>query len=421
MDSSVDLIIAGAGLSGLLSLLHVQRKHPEWKIVVLEREPRVGGRLRSTTEGSWSCGLQAMGAELYEYVAQSCAGPEGGELQVQPARRESLGLLSALKLIDMPFKQFSAVEMARALGGTAAVRDWAIVDELLGRPEAEWPSNDQAFSQVWKGDRKSAALVVLEHLAHVWGFPELWSAPARTIVARAQLFQKGQWTGAWDELFEHIAKPMGETTRLETNAQIMAARYEEKMWSLASTQGSFRAPRLLVAQSPWEAILWLPKDLWPNPLLNLTSKAKPVSLVVLSDLLLEPCAELPNLLLIPAEDVQLVSEGRQMAFQATLNYELTVQAPAVVKAVKRLKRAKKKLQSALPSLQVSDAADHIALLPVGWSQAAIPQEQRWFDKIAMESLQKQHLAFCGDAYGGERDSDRNLIVSVEALRKAWQL
>ncbi len=415
MTETADLIIAGAGLAGLLSLRHLSEKYPTWKIVLLEREEQIGGRLRSTRDGNWNCGLQGIGADLFDYVSQALS-PED---LAQVKRFERAGVMTAQKISDFPFSQISAAEMARGLGGAAAARDWAPVEELFSTVLTDADAPEQAFSQVWKGDRKSAALVVLEHLGRLWGFPELNSAPGRSLIARAQQFRRGQWAAPWDQLFQRCLEACGEQLTVACGSQIMAARYEAKMWTVASTRGSFQAQRLLVAQSPWEAIAWLPKDFWPNSLLNLSSKAKAVSLLVLSDIVSAPCSQLPEVLLIPAEDVQVISQGQQIVYQATLNFELTVQAPAVVKAVKRLKRAKKKLHAALPELGPLSDTDHIALLPVGWAHAASPQEQRWFDKVDAQAIQKPHLGYCGDSYGGEADSDRNLMASVEALRRAW--
>ncbi len=201
-----------------------------------------------------------------------------------------------------------------------------------------------------------------------------------------------------------------------TQAQIMSAHFKEKEWHLATTQGEILGQRLVVAQNPWDASHWLGKDLWPSRLLNVSSKTKPVSMVILSLMRTSGADSLPETLLIPAEEVQVIADKKQICFQATLNYELTVQAPAVVKAVKRLKRAHKKLEQVYPDLQIS--GEHIALIPVAWAQAVTPSELRWNDKLEGSQYQKPHLAFCGDAYGAEFDCDLNLLGSLKALLEA---
>ena len=96
--------------------------------------------------------------------------------------------------------------------------------------------------------------------------------------------------------------------------------------------------------------------------------------------------------------------------QATLNFELTLSAPEVVKAVKRLRRARKKLLAAVPELKVD--GDHIALLPVAWGQPLAPNERKVMAKLADFKFQAKHLLFCGDAYGPHLEGDKNIIDSA---------
>jgi glycine/D-amino acid oxidase-like deaminating enzyme len=429
MQKPADVIIAGAGLAGLLTLCELSRRHPTWTFELVEREPWIGGRLRlsSREHGSWSCGLHAMGAELFDYV-QSVLQPDDTEILQSFHPREGFGVLAAQKISTAKGTSILAPEVAKAVGGTAATRDWNMLIELFakeagtvqqqGEEQGQELAQAHAFNQVWKGDKKSAALIVLEHLAHLWGVPELSPASAQILSARALQAAKGQWTGPWDRLFEPLIGDLRSQDRLivHTRAQIMAAKYEEKTWQLATTVGAIRGQRLVVAQSPWEATPWLPKDLWPSKLLNIASKTKPVSLVILSQHRTDNMVDLPQTLMIPAEEVQVQIDAHQICYQATLNFELTVQAPAVVKAVKRLKRARKKLETVNPELKTE--GEHIALLPVAWAQTVAPSEQRWLEKMDGANVQRSHLGYCGDAYGAEADSDRNLIASVKAVCEA---
>jgi len=419
MQKPADVIIAGAGLAGLLTLWELSRRHPTWTFQMIEREPWIGGRLRlsSRERGSWSCGLNIMGAELFDYV-QSLLQPSDSELVASFHPRQGFGVLAAQKISSVNGTSILAPAVAKAMGGTAATRDWNMLLELLEKEAATEQEHAQAFNQVWKGDKKSAALIVLEHMAHLWGVPELSPASAQILAARALQAAKGQWTGPWDRLFEPMIGDLRSQDRLflHTGAQIMAAKYENKTWQVATTVGAFEGERLVVAQSPWEATPWLPKDLWPSRLLNIAGKTKPVSLVILSQHRNDSAAELPQTLMIPAEEVQVQIDARQVCYQATLNFELTVQAPAVVKAVKRLKRARKKLESCCPELKTE--GEHIALIPVAWAQTVAPAEQRWNEKMDGANVQRSHLGYCGDAYGAEADSDRNLIASVQAVCEA---
>jgi glycine/D-amino acid oxidase-like deaminating enzyme len=416
MQKPADVIIAGAGLGGLLTLCELSRRHPTWTFELVEREPWIGGRLRLTSRehGTWSCGLHAIGAELFDYV-QSVLQTEDAEISQAFHPRQGFGVLAAQKITTAKGTSILAPEVAKAMGGTAATRDWGMLLELLEKEAGSEQDQAQAFNQVWKGDKKSATLIVLEHLAHLWGVPDLSPSSAQILAARALQASKGQWSGPWDRLFEPLIADLRSQDRLivHTRAQIMAAKYEEKTWQLATTVGAVTGQRLVVAQSPWEATPWLPKDLWPSRLLNIASKTKPVSLVILSQHRTDNAADLPQTLVIPAEEVQVQIDAQQICYQATLNYELTVQAPAVVKAVKRLKRARKKLEAVNPDLKTE--GEHIALLPVAWAQTVAPSEQRWLEKMDGANVQRSHLGYCGDAYGAEADSDRNLIASVQAV------
>lgn len=406
MEDSCDVIIAGSGLAGLLALSRLSREKPDWTFTLLEREPWHGGRMRPSleSEGSRSCGLQSASSELYDFV-MGTLGPQNANELIQPLK--SFGVMIGQKIQELRFEQLTTVDMARAIAGGAATKDWAAIEQILGAERSE-----DAFNQLWKGDRKSAALVPLEQLAHFWGVPELTGSSIRPLQNGFRDARKGLWTGRWDLLFDEMLSTLRFENRLKVfnRAQIMSAKYEEKTWTVSSTNGTFNSPRMLVAQSPWEAILWLSKDLWPSRLINIASKTKPVSLVMLSEL--NPFQGLPDVLFVTAEDVQVISLPGQICFQAPLNYELTVQAPAVGKTIKRLKRARKKLSLVYPELG-PEGAEHMALLSVGWTHSIHPPEYKWFEKLDATHVQKKHLGFAGDCIGAEGSGDLNLITSVQ--------
>ena len=49
-----DLVVVGAGLAGLLSLLRLRSLYPEWNILLLEKENKPLGRLRQDTSQGFS-------------------------------------------------------------------------------------------------------------------------------------------------------------------------------------------------------------------------------------------------------------------------------------------------------------------------------------------------------------------------------
>ncbi len=407
MTDSSDVIIAGSGLAGLLALSRLSREKPDWTFTLLEREPWHGGRMRPSLqeEGSRSCGLQSGTQELYQFVLESLGLDDASEY-LRPLR--SVGVMTGQKIQEIAYEDITSSVMARAIAGAAATKDWAKVEELLGAEEL----SEDAVNQLWKGDKKSAALVPLEQLAHYWGVPELQGSSIRPLQSGYRAAKQGMWTGRWDRLFDELISELRASNRLKliTRAQIMTAKNEDKTWTLSTTAGVFQGSRLLVAQSPWEAVLWLPKDNWPSRLINIASKTKPVSLVMLSEL--SPVKGLPDILFVTAEDVQIFHLEGQICYQTPINYELTVQAPAVGKAVKRLKRARKKLAQIFTDL-APEGAEHLALLSVGWTHSIHPPEYKWFEKLDAAHIQKPNLAFAGDSIGAEALADLNVIQSVK--------
>ena len=108
----------------------------------------------------------------------------------------------------------------------------------------------------------------------------------------------------------------------------------------------------------------------------MASKVKPVSAVTLTERIEKSAAgDLPDIIMIPAEGVQAIrSSEDEITFQATIDFEISVQAPEVVKAVKRLRRARKKLLAARAGCMSEN--ERIALVTVAWGQSAVVSETR---------------------------------------------
>src|SRR5690606_26007705 len=154
-------------------------------------------------------------------------------------------------------------------------------------------------------------------------------------------------TGKWDKAFQAMADRLAATDNVTilTNCMILKADLQDGCWNVDTEEGSFVGKSLVVAQSPWEALNWLAKPLWPSEILSMAIKTKATSVVVLTESITAfGDHEIPEVVLIPAESVQvIVTEEQEICYQATLDFEVSLQAPDVVKAVKRLKRARKKL------------------------------------------------------------------------------
>ena len=77
-----------------------------------------------------------------------------------------------------------------------------------------------------------------------------------------------------------IREDLGEDA-VRTGCQIVGGKFADGKWQLSTSRGLFRSPRLIVAQSPWEASRWLDAGLQPTPFKVTALKTQPVSLLVL--------------------------------------------------------------------------------------------------------------------------------------------
>lgn len=411
-----DAVIAGGGLAGMMMAAKLRQAYPSKNLLILEKAEDIGGRLRrhDKTACSWSSGLRGLSGELFQYWDKVMRlNAEGADLPMfQPREQRRLGVLLAGKVKEMDRCQAFSPEGAKVFAGAAAMRDWQNVSELLEMEKKELKPLQQNFASAFKGNKRSPAAVVLENLSKLWGVPDLWSCQTKVLLQLAAGQAQPSYTGDWEDAMHELLKGEGAQTTLKLQCRVLAARFSEGQWLIETEQGQFTSEALVVAHSPWEAMQWLPKDHWPSALMGLITRTKPVSLVVLSETLIsDSTEELPDIVLIPAEGVQALISSATISFQATLDYELTMQAPAVVKAVKKLKRARKKFFDAFQDLQGKD--EYLALLPVAWTHITQPNERRWAQKLEGDQWQSEHLVFCGDAYGAHYHGDLNFIHSCD--------
>lgn len=415
-----DVMIAGAGIAGLLAAHKICTTSPNLRVALLEKEPCLGGRMVMGGQSSqYGYGFHSVTPRLYEFWNQALkSDPEADDLpSLVNTRLTRAGILAGNKLTEFDTADLCNERGARALGGLAASRQWSEVNQLMAAEN----SFDETFADVWKAPRKSPATLVLETYSQGFGITNIWETSPGGIAERASSFTSHMYAGDWQKAFDALVKPLidrGQLT-LHTNARIIDAEFfkEQNTWTVDTAQGSFQASSLIVAQPPWTASQWLPKNFWPSQLATIISKTKPVSAVILSTPVESgDVSDLPQLVFIPAEGVQATISAKEIVFQATIDYEMSVVAPDVVKAVKRLKRAHRKLIAALPELKTG--LEHVALMPVSWAQSPTLSERKHLDKLKMNAVQEHHLSFCGDAYGQSLDGDTNLIESVISASEA---
>ena len=416
-QASFDVIIAGAGIAGLLTAHRYCTANPDGKVLILEKDSRMGGRLGTIEGDSRGTGFNAVTPRLYEFWDQAIKhDPEADDLPSMVSdKRSRTAVLMGNKFSEVDTKLLYSDKGARALGGLAAQRQWSEVTKLF---ESECKF-DKTFAEVWKSPRKSPATMVLETYAQAFGITNIWDSSPGAIAERGSFYVSEPYTGDWSKALHTLIKKHTDSgqIRILTNARIIDADHDGDAWHVKTAQGHFFGKKLVVSQAPWIASQWLPKKLWPTPLLSVINKTKPVSLVVLScPIETGDPKGLAQMIVIPAEGVQATVSPKEIVFQATIDYELSLQAPDVVKAVKRLKRAHRKLLAAAPELKTG--IERVALVPVAWAQSSNMMERKHLDRLKMDSVQDRHLAFCGDAYGQSLNGDDNLIESVISASEA---
>lgn len=412
-----DLIVVGGGVSGILASALIARRNPQQKILILEKEARIGGRLRSSHPETqdFSCGLKGISEELYNFwnqiLKEDPDGPDLPSFESRPLQR--FGVLQAGKIRELPFQKAFSAEGAKVIAGGAGARDWQHIDKIEQEYKLQRKSVLQNFGKAYGGAKKSPAALVASHLGHIWGIPDIWSAQSKCLLEKGFAQAEPLYSGHWDRALSSVLEPLlVKNVELKTSARVLSANYKGERWHLVSEQGSFEGKKMLVATSIWDGLPWIQRSELPKNLATLANRTKPASLVILSETILNPeSVDLPDILLVTRESVQIVLDGNEICFQATLDYELTMNAPAVVKAVKRLKRARKHLLEAVPELALE--GEHIALIPVAWGQPLTPAEQKYMEKI--KDIQEQHIMFCGDCYGTSVLGDQNILYSIHQV------
>ncbi len=417
MTDSIDVAIAGGGLAGFLTAAKIKELHPEYQVAIFEKQSSPGGRLTQVDEAkeTWSFGLNTISRPLFEFWNQSLKfSPDSPDLdQFSIGRQSQIGSMSGSDLGVMPIEGFFAPKGARLIGGLTASREWAAVEEILKTVAADPETSESSISSVWKLNRKGPAAIVIEQMAHAFGIPDIWSCSVRALIERSRYHTSQLISGKWQQALLKMSEVLSGAGgfQLHLNSMVGSAKQVDGLWHLHTGAGNITAKALVVAQPVWDAINWLPQDYWPAQVLSVALKSKPVSVVSISDRMVTKL-DLPQVIIVPAEDTQIVisPDKGEIVFQSTLDYELSLQAPECVKAVKRVKRARKKFQNAVKEVELF--GEHIALSPVGWAQSTTASDRRHFERLGKQNFCEKNLGFCGDNYGSSYDGDDNLMKSV---------
>lgn len=404
------MLISGGGISGLALANMLKEQKPDLAIRVLEKDESLGGRLKPDSDNQIGYGLN----RVTENLRTELSGWPGLGRGLKFEALKKVSVLQGKDLTEVELVDFFSPVMAHTLGGKAAANHWPKVLSVLES------GAEQNFGQVWKGGKQDPGFVVLNQLVKFVGISDLWGTYCSLVRSRVENLPVWQMKFTGAHLLVSDDRSIAESggIALESSSRILRAEYVDKHWLIKTQSGEKVAKSLVVATPPWDAVRWLPKELWSPRLFALSAKTKPTSLVVLSCPINLRQSQSPLLewMIVPSERAQMfLGEDGNLHFHATIDYEQSLQAPSVLKAVRRLKRAKKKILSFLELSADEELADRLTLLPAAWTSPCHAAERRWVNKLSAEdlSVETRKLVYAGDAYGNDLCSDVNLINSCE--------
>jgi hypothetical protein len=231
------------------------------------------------------------------------------------------------------------------------------------------------------------------------------------IVAYTEAMASSQGSGSETEAENAVDK-----TKTQATAEASPEDQVLDGWFLSTRGVQYRAKKLVVACSLWNTRSWLSKKHLPQELVQVAVKSLPVSVVVSHKLSLQDLPEeLSDLTLVPAEDTQIWKLGpRHLYCQVTVSYEQSIQAKPVVNAIRKIRRALRKLKEVYPSIEVKDE-EHVALVSNGFEVDVSAEFFAEMQKIDA-SVQLDHLGFVGANFGPTYQSFANLQYSIGAIK-----
>lgn len=390
-SDSHDIIIVGAGLSGLLLAARLARALPTASIAVLEKEAQIGGRL---------CGnvphLQLVNRALIDCCAQTCAlaGERAPQELFALCHHQQIELVVATaKTIGMARHELFSIPIVQQLGGRvlASVAEKLCAETQGGRLKKTLKNFDQPLA------------TLLDKLAVMLALPRISTLTVRQLQQKLAAQRTGElFSAAWQQILPRLTK--SNNIVVKTECQVITAQRERKCWQLQSAQGTHRSQALVVAHPPWNAGEWLAAQYWPAQLLRSVRKSKPHSAVCL---VTTPVAEaaLPRELCVAAANTHVLRTSRgELALAQVLSYETQQRAPAVTAAVGKLKRA---LHILTRIYQLAAEPRLIALVPAAY---CLP--------LGEAQVAATGLFFCGDSGGKSENGDDNIVTTVQNVSEA---
>jgi len=417
LDKIFDRIIVGGGLSGIIALQRAKILYPGKKILLMENKPFLGGRhgqpfTSDVHHGYGFNRLHKQFVEFWEQTSRQQANHAFFQQLNMASVFSSLSILIGKNLKKVFFDKNFIKNTCQHLGGNTAVEDYTQYAEYFDAFSSESISSPLLI-QFSKNIQKSSLQKILPMLSPLFGtlnpLHQSYSVFQKRLRA---LCSKKYMIANWQKMIENLFQ--GDlSAHVIFNIYAIKAEDREDLWVISTNKGEFKTKRLIVAQSPWQASYWLQRKYWPLPLLKVLHKVSPLSAVCLSIPINLEKKEPTDPILIPSEHTLAIFSLYSVKFYKYIGFEQSLQAPLVIKALKSLKRAARRLLFKLEISEDFSHKYHTALLPVAESFSWKKGESRYLEQLAQpRRFQTPRLSFVGDAYGHYELLEQNVIHSA---------
>lgn len=424
LDSvACDVVIVGGGIAGVLTAYRLASLRPGVHIRLVEKAKVLGGRLVATQEHPehgrvWGGGLNGISAKLCEHIKDLY--PELGEHMVSNGKNR-LSWMTGGKVIDFTSDQVFAEKAWKKLASLSTAKEWESKVQPLLEVDGEKTSVSYETMKKAAGLKKKAPLTtVLQKWVKPYGMVDILETSQAAFIDAVDKLQNGLHYPDWNRFFDAVCEQdfFRKAVTIEFGSQVYSTQKTEAGWKVETNQSEIETDCLVVTPPCWTLLDWLEKDNIPTDLLKYILKTKPISAVVLT-------FHLENLIKedldawhvwVSAEDViARFTHANELVLQVPIDFEKSLDAPLVVKAVKALRRAANKLAKhlELDTFEIDDG--HLSLIPAAWSTPNQAADQKLMKKLTRETICASNIFFCGDSYGSSVDAETNLQTSVLAV------
>jgi len=430
---SYDVVIAGGGMSGFLAAVQLAGLKSGATIHLIEAEKHFGGRLRSSRRelSRWGFGNNIISRQLFEFLSEKVRGiyPQWSMDQYLVHGLTQVSFCSGGKANIFQYHQLLDSLGFKAMGGRTAAKEWS---EMEGVFSADSKISHESVGKSLSIKKTGASGTVLSQVAKVLGIPDVWNTSTSLLKSKSEALRdykdfqvhgessklEGEGfcepflAGYFDDMIDDTLELLHHDKFISVAKQcrLLDVRQDGDVWILQTEKGPIQTRKIIMALDPWTLMSAMTREMMPVAVSNMALKSKPVSIVSLSSQIVS--GELDSdCFIIASEDVQVLKHGDTVTFQATIDYEMSLDAPEVVKAVKRLKRSAKKLVQYAPGLEIK--GEFVGLVPVAWCQPTNSQDHKFIERMA--NLNSSSLAFVGEAYGTSYNGDRNIMEVLSSL------